>query len=239
MKTEIKLTKNMSVYASDDEKIGAVKHVVVDPSTSKITHLVIEQGFIFTTDKVLPIELISKQVDEALYVDRSSDSLNLREYEQTFYVSQYESDYVDETIEENENKVEVESNPAVIPQSVYYYPPTPNRGLGMHYWGVPGGLATDPVQTVNLKNIPYESVVIEEGENVYSKDGDHVGDVHSVHIDSETNRVTHFVISQGLVFKDYKLIPRFWISEVNDDGIIVGVETDQLKKLPEYDLETA
>ena len=97
----------------------------------------------------------------------------------------------------------------------------------------------DPWHKVVRRNVPDSSLVIEEGAKVYSRDGDHVGDVYSVHIDSETNRITHFVISQGLIFHDYKLIPIFWVSRTGEDEITVAVDTKQLEKLPSYEPEKA
>lgn len=222
----------MSVYASDDEKVGDIIQVVVDPVTQEISHVVIEQGFIFTTDKVMPVDYIVRQDQGAVYLDRSSNGLDLPDYEETYYVSRYNSDVV---VDEED----VAPDATLVPQSVYYYPPIPNSGMGMYYWGLPGRVAGDPVKAVKRVNVPEDSVVIEEGANVYSSDGDHVGDVYSVHMDEESNEITHFIISQGLLFQDYKLVPLFWVSEVSDRGIEMSVDTDQLKQLPKFEPETA
>lgn len=229
MNTELKLTKSMSVYAKDGSKVGDIKHVVVEPTTSEISHIVIEQGFIFTTDKVLPIEYIARQEDEALYLDRSSDALNLIDYEQSYYVDRYDR-------AELEEQLNRKPNAEYVPQPVYYYPPTPNLVGGAYYWGLPGMPTAD---RVDVKNVPEGSLVIEEGANVYSSDGDHVGDVYSVHMDRSTNRITHFIISQGLIFHDYKLIPVFWVSGANEHGITVAVDMEQMKRLPSFEPETA
>jgi len=231
MNTEIQLTKNMSVYANDDSKVGDIKHVVVDPVTSKITHVVIEQGFIFTVDKVLPLDYIARQKDGALYLDRSSTVLDLPNYEDTYYVNPH----TDEIVTEDH----IDTHPVITPRPVYYYPPMLDGGAGLYDWGLPAYLDGDPLRAVTRKNIPEDSVLIEEGANVYSLDGDHVGDVHSVHMDTVNNRITHFIISQGLLFKDYKLIPVFWVNQVDDEGIRVAVGTDQLEKLPAYNPENA
>lgn len=232
MNSEIKLTKNMSVYGTDDSKLGDIKRVVVDPSNSEITHVVIEQGFIFTIDKVLPIEYIDRQQDGDLYVDRPADALDLRDYEETFYVNERNSDVI---VDEED----VHPDASVIPTSVYYYPPLTSRRTGLYYWGMPGRYGGDPVKQVRRVNVPEGSLVIPEGTHVHSKDGEHVGDVHSVHMDEDNNRLTHFIISQGLLFNDYKLIPTFWIEEVNEDGIHLALNTDQLEELPAFEPETA
>lgn len=233
MNTELKLTKHMSVYTTDDSKAGDVKHVVVEPTTSQISHVVIEQGFIFTEDKVLPIEYIDHQdEDGSIHLNRSSDNLDLIDYEDHYYVNRYDREQVADALNQSPDA-------AVVPQSMYYYPPSPNHGVGAYYWGLPGAPLIDPVDEVKVRNVPEGSLVIEEGANVYSRDGDHVGDVHSVHVDAETDRITHFIISQGLIFQDYKLIPVFWVSDADDDGITVAVTTEEMKKLPKFEPETA
>ena len=224
MNTEIQLNKDMSIYADDNSKVGNLRQVVIDPVTSKITHVVVEQGFIFTTDKVLPIDYIARQEGDSLYLDRSSKTLNLPDFEETYYVSQTNPEVV---VEEDD----------FVPDSVYYYPPMLDGGVGMYYWGLPPYLAGDPMKAITRRNIPDDSALIEEGAKVYSLDGDHVGEVYSVHMDGANKRITHFIISQGLLFHDYKLIPVFWVNQVDEDGIRVAVNTAQLEKLPAYNPE--
>ena len=230
MKTEIQLTKDMSIYANDNSKVGNLRQVVVDPVTSKITHIVVEQGFIFTTNKVLPIRYIARQTDNALYLDRSSQVLELPDFEETYYVNPSNPDVI---VEEED----IVPSSTIAPESVYYYPPILDTGAGMYYWGLPPYLDGDPLKGVTRKNIPEDAVLIEEGANVYSLDGDHVGDVYSIHMDHANKRITHFIISQGLLFHDYKLIPVFWVNQVDEDGIRVAVTTAQLEKLPAYNPE--
>jgi len=232
MKTEIQLTKDMSIYADDNSKVGNLRQVVLDPVTSEITHLVIEQGFIFTTNKVLPIDYVVRQNEDVLYLDRSANTLDLPDFEETYYVNPSDPDVI---LEEGD----IIPNSAIAPESVYYYPPILDTGAGMYYWGLPPYLDGDPLKAVTRKNIPEDSILIAEGANVYSLDGDHVGDVYSVHMDHANKHITHFIISAGLLFPDYKLIPVFWVNQVDEDGIRVAVTTKQLERLPEYKLETS
>lgn len=231
MKQEIKLTKDMSVYGTDDKKLGNVKQVVVDPMNAEVTHIVIEQGFIFTVDKVLPIQYIQRQEDGKLYIDRPADALDLRDYEATYYVNEVSGEVVDQD--------SIATETTFIPPTAYYYPPLIANDPGAYAWGMPGTVGNDPLTMVKRINVPEGSLVIPEGTNVYSLDDDHVGDVYSVHMDKQNNHLTHFIISQGLLFKDYKMIPTFWIEEVNQDGIHLAVSTEQLKALPAFEPDKA
>jgi hypothetical protein len=111
----------------------------------------------------------------------------------------------------------------------YLYPPY--RLGGYPAYG-PGYYDFKPVEIE--KNIPEETVALEVGSNVVSSDGDHVGDVGEVLIDPETSRATHFVISQGLLFKERKLIPLRWVKTMVENEVHLGVPTRVLDRLPDY-----
>ena len=49
------------VFSSDDKKVGHIRRVVIDPKTEEVTHLVIEKGFLFVEDRVIPIEEVQAQ----------------------------------------------------------------------------------------------------------------------------------------------------------------------------------
>jgi hypothetical protein len=109
------------------------------------------------------------------------------------------------------------------------------------YWypayGIPGGTPFLPYENYGRRvreNIPDNTVALKEGARVLSADGDHVGNIEKVLTDPESERISHFVIKQGLLFKDRKLIPVIWVKEVLEDDVYLGVGTATLKKLPDY-----
>jgi uncharacterized protein YrrD len=61
-----------------------------------------------------------------------------------------------------------------------------------------------------------------------------VGDVERLIVDTGSNRATHFVIAQGLLFKDRKLIPAHWVDSVNEDKVHLVVSSKLLRGLPAY-----
>src|SRR5690606_12509457 len=46
------------VFTVGGEKAGEIERVVIDPRTKQVTHVVVEKGFLFTENRVLPIEVI-------------------------------------------------------------------------------------------------------------------------------------------------------------------------------------
>jgi uncharacterized protein YrrD len=88
---------------------------------------------------------------------------------------------------------------------------------------------------VTQRNIPEDTVPLKEGADVMSSDGKHIGDVERLLVDPNTNQVTHFVISQGLFFKDRKLVPAHWVRSVNEEQVQLVVASELLEQLPSHE----
>ena len=70
-----------------------------------------------------------------------------------------------------------------------------------------------------------------------SSDGEHIGDVERLFINTNSNRATHFVISQGMFFKERKLVPTNWVRSVTEDEVQLYMSSDLLERLPAYEPE--
>ena len=76
-------------------------------------------------------------------------------------------------------------------------------------------------------------VALAEGAKVLSEDGEHVGNIETL-ITDPNERVTHLVISSGLLMKERKIIPSHWLGSVTEDEVHLSVESRLLERLPEY-----
>jgi uncharacterized protein YrrD len=85
------------------------------------------------------------------------------------------------------------------------------------------------------RNIPADTIPLKEGVDVVSSDGKHVGDVERLFVEPNSTRATHFVISQGLLFKDRKLVPAHWVKSVGEDKVQLTVTSSVLEQLPSYE----
>jgi uncharacterized protein YrrD len=83
-------------------------------------------------------------------------------------------------------------------------------------------------------NIPSGTVPLEEGAKVVSSEGEHVGDVERVYADEEKQRVTHLLISQGLISKSRKLIPSMWVGSVRENEVRLSVAERFVETLPQH-----
>src|SRR4030095_8149634 len=77
----------VDVYSSDNEKIGTLHRVVMDPKTREVTHIVVKEGFLFTEDKVVPMDLVGSVTEDRIALQGSKEHLDeLPQYEETHYV---------------------------------------------------------------------------------------------------------------------------------------------------------
>lgn len=221
---EMQFKQGTHVYTSDDKDVGSIDRVVLDPRTGEVTGIVVRKGFLFTEDRVVPIGLIESATEDRVQLRRGEAALNnLPEYEETYYVPAGEYDY----------RAGKAATPVPSATPVYGYPP-----VGVAWWGYGGYLPVDYMPDYLeyvRKNIPEGTVALKEGARVMSHDGEHVGNVDEIFTDATTKQATHFVISQGLLFKERKLLPTNWIRDAGEDDVMLTVSTQMVNNLPEYE----
>jgi uncharacterized protein YrrD len=206
--------RGAEVFASMGEKIGTLDRIVIDPADKEVTHIIVEKGFLFTEDKVIPIEMVDDVVEKRILLKEKEDEIeDLPDFKESHYIR---LDQVD--------------HPSAEADAIYWYPP-------VHAWWRTGGYVGRPMPQYVVKtekNIPENSVALEEGAKVIAQDGEHVGDIERVFTESQDHRSTHFVVSEGFILKERKLVPTPWIAEVAEDEIHLSVKSGLVDRLPEY-----
>ncbi len=230
-----------TVYSSDGQDVGRIDRVVIKPRTKEVTHLIIRQGFLFTEDKVLPVDLIAHSTENRVTLTTPADALDLANYEETYYLPTRD---LDDVTMGGAPEAVMPASPAAgtyatgtgYAPALYPYPP-----LGVSWWGYRGyagypgnGLTTEVTET----NIPNSTVALKEGAPVYSADDERVGTLERVYTDHSSHRATHLVISQGLIFTNRKLIPTSWVNQVSEDRVDLSLEARELNNLPDYETST-
>ena len=219
LKNKLELREGVGVYTPAGQQVGKINRFVLDPATNEVTHIVVQKGWLLPEDKVVPLEMVSSATDDQVTLSKEAGSFDdLPPFEERHFVRTTEADL----------DAEQSSNFQVAP-AYYWYPP-------QGYMGYPGyGLSFYPWPPVETKrNVPEQSVSLNEGANVISSDGKHVGDVERLFIDPDSNQATQFVITHGLLFKDRKLIPTQWVKSVAENEVRLVVTAHLLETLPEY-----
>ncbi len=216
---QVELQNDADVVSAEGEKIGTVNRVVVNPRTKKIDSLVIRQGFINKVDKVIPMDMIETADKEKVTLKPVASSLDeLPNFEENYFV----------TVDPNTGIQEpAPIDPILYPPRIYPYPPL---GVSPAYY--PGFFETYSVKTD--ENIPQDTIPLKEGARVVSADDKHVGSIERVFVDSETEKVTHFLVSEGVLFKEHKLIPSAWVNTINEEAVRLGVDADVLNRVKPY-----
>lgn len=219
----LELKEGMRVFTPGGEEVGRINRFVLDPATNEVTHVVIQKGWLLPEDKILPFQMVKSTTDDTLVLNeeiRDFDELPL--FEETHFVRATDDSPGDPT-------------PAGDPvyhnaPAYYWYPAYSNVGFPGPAFG---HLASPASET--KRNIPEDTIPLKEGTDILSSDGKHVGDVERLIIDPDSNKVTHFLISQGLLFKDRKLVPMHWVKSVSEDNVNLAVSSQVLERLPSYE----
>ncbi len=203
------------VKSADGQQVGQLNRVVIDPRTESVSHVIVQRGFLFTDERVIPVNLIASADEEN--VDLRLDAEDLEDLPQF--------------VETNFIKVPEEER--VVPdasQAAPFYPVAP-----MPTWR-PGTPIADPGIEPRIeqeeRHIPDDTVVVQKGADVLALNDEKVGDVEEVLTDPESHRITQFVISEGLLLKEEKRVPIEWVSEIHENEIRLAVGPKILEYLP-------
>jgi uncharacterized protein YrrD len=211
---------NAEVVTSEGDKVGQVDRVVIDPGSNKLTHLVVKKGLLFTEDKVVPLELVETATEDRIVLKEGpQDPDDFPDFEETHFIPVKET----ETFE----KRGTEGLSAL----AWYYP-LPGGAWWHTRMGAYPGYPKPPYVRRSELNIPEGTVPLEEGAKVVGKEGEHVGNIERVYVDDEEQRVTHLLISKGLISKSQKLIPSMWVDSVREDEVRLSVGERFVEKLP-------
>ncbi len=230
--------QGVGVRTSDGKAVGQLDRVVVDPRTKEVNYIVVRKGTFFTTDKVVPLTLVARADDDGVTLREDAGELEqLPAFEERYYVPA------------DDSGAAPGSGPSAAgpgfgaalgaAPTLYPYPPVVGgEAAGLSNVNTPGTMGAlsipQPVVERTERAIPDDNVAIPAGARVISADGQHVGSVEQVLTGQHADQVSHFVISQGLLFKDRKLVPVGWVGEIGEDAIYLAVDAAFLAKLPSY-----
>ena len=230
MSATLQFRKGAKVFSADGKQLGRVDRVVIDPRSDAVTHLVIEKGFLFVKDKVLPVQLVETASADRIELLKGAEELgSLPDFVEVQYV-----------LADPPNPGQRNRSAESYPSPMYWYPPAGS------IWGGGGGLGADwrlhsypspPYVAREAKNIPQGAVALAQGASVVGKEGHRIGEVEEILTDAVSEKATHLVVSRGLLSKQRKLVPVTWLGEVREDEIHLAVPSHIVENLDEYEPE--
>jgi uncharacterized protein YrrD len=193
-----------------DGQCGKLHKVILDPHTQRVTDLIVERGFLLTTDRVLPLDLVDQATRESVTLSISSQELS--EY------PEYRG-------------VEFEE-PAPESRAGDY------DWRDVRYWvgGYRMACQQPVVPMVHRqmhKGVLPDRAVIERGTPVWKTDGNEIGKVDHLLVDPESGEVSHLVMRKGLL-PYYPILPIDKVKSVTDKAVSVSLADGEIELLPRY-----
>jgi sporulation protein YlmC with PRC-barrel domain len=204
----MEFTEGVRVFTPDGRHLGNVDHVVVDPGTRAVTHIVVRCGHLLGEDKVIALSQLSEAAEDRIVV--TADPGNLPRFEEKHYVR------LDEA---TRRRWRVPHNLPIIYGG----------------WVAAGGLAflEDVAEQIH-RNLPEEELAVEAGAGVYDASGRRCGRVRELITDADTGRITQVVVAVGRFRSRAKAIPATWIHNYGEDRITLAVGRQTLQSVPDH-----
>jgi uncharacterized protein YrrD len=229
LEDEMQFKKGMNLISSDGKKIAQLERVVINPQDGAVSHLVVQKGFLMMQEKVLPVDMVQTTSANDIFLRINKEQLEqLPGFIDTEYVSLDEEDIV-------RHGYESEGDPLPL----YWYPMTATAPLtwGGGYMGTVPGTTEFPYKITQEQNIPEGTIALKEGAKVVANDGKTVGNIARIVVGNEDERMTHLIISKGLLNQEKKLIPAHWINNVKEDKVELSVSSNLVDNLRNYEGE--
>ena len=200
----------------DDQELGELSRVVIDPVAPAVTHLVVEPRHHPEDARLVPIDL----------AEQDADTIRLRCHKVGF--------------ESMEPAQTTEFLPAAVDELGY----SAEQSLWMPYFplgpiGSTGGLyaATAPNEprTVSYERVPSGEVQVRRGQPVHATDGE-IGRVQGLVVDPQDHQVTHVLLEEGHLWgKKQVALPIRDVTDVHQ-GVHLDLSKDEVRDLPPVDL---
>ena len=213
----MRLELGKRVRCSDDEVVGELADVIIDPVKKRVTHLVVKPHNHGPAES----HLVSIELAEASADGRE---ISLRCTAEEVRALPNIEDFAYLRLGEN-----VVSDPN--------WDVGVTNVLAMPYFestGVVDYAAFEENVGVTYDRVPKGEVEIRRTSTVITGDGHYVGDVDGFLVD-EDDQITHFVLERGHLWGRREVtVPIGAVTKVESDTVTVGLSTDEIGALPAH-----
>jgi sporulation protein YlmC with PRC-barrel domain len=202
-----------------DGTFGELTDIVIDPSTRRVTHLVVQPHDQQDLARLVPIDraragdgsdgiVLEATVAEITALEPLTKSAYLR-------LGEF-------PVEDPDWEVGIEEMFALP-----YYGSFAPGGLGAGM----GPTDYDPHVTISYHRIPKDQVEIRRESAVTSSDGDHLGHVDGFVVDDQ-EQIAHLVLEHGHLWGKREIaVPIGAVARIENDEVILSLSTDQVGAL--------
>jgi len=216
------LRPGADVTSADNEEVGKLHAVIMNPKDNRVTHIVVNTGPHFPEPGFGAPNLITVPVDQM--ADAQEEKVILKCTKRRF---------------------------SKMPQYVErrYTPPPPSRSerapreRSTHLlWDVGVALAAAlaasgsiGIPTESFRKAKFERQILDDAPVWRLEPFSHIGDVERVLVNEETDEIVALVIRRGVLFHHDVVLPIDYVTEVLDGFINVRISDEELRQLAAYD----
>jgi uncharacterized protein YrrD len=212
------------VRSQDGHDIGTIKYLILEPSSTTVKTVVLERGWLLPDDIEVPLEGIQETEDQGIRLAYTAAQVeDLPRFDESRYT--------------------------LIPLEPTQ--PFLNYPFGGMLWPhdgafpliVPSALSPLPSvadteadtqkseEATEREKLPTQreqsSAVISAGNDVLSREGEKLGEVHSVAFDSKTGQPTSLVVRHGKLFFEDRELPADSIASIHDGTVHLNLSKER------------
>jgi sporulation protein YlmC with PRC-barrel domain len=195
--------------------------VVIDPTTRRVTHLVVQPHDRHDLARLVPVSLAEPAHEQShATLDLACSSAELEELERVQRAAYLRLGQF--PVEDPDYEVGIEETYA-LPYYGSFAPGGIDAGLGP--------VAYDENAPVVWDRIPKGEVELRRGSAVSASDGRHLGHIEGFLVDDE-QQISHFVLEHGHLWgKREIVIPIGAAERIESDGVMLSMTKDEVEKL--------
>ena len=231
---EVLLERGLPVVTPDEQTVGTVDHLVVDPTTLLVTHFVVRRGWLWTRKlHIVPLERVASVSEAGVRLNMTVEELD--------QAPLYHAHATDEQIA------------LALQRALETDPRTRLTGLRVEVRdGVVRfiGTMTDTVREAareiasNIRGVVGfdEDLAVpifpplQIGAPVHARDGSY-GTIRKIVVDPHARRVTHIVLRKGELLDKDRVLPIERIERIDLDGLYLNGTAEELNQYPAYEEE--
>lgn len=194
------------VRSIDDQEVGRIAWLILDPDSGRVKMTVIQKGLLLAHEIEIPLDAFAPDPNGGVRLSYTAEEVTqLPRFDQSRYTS-----------------------PA--PDRVASWGwPEPAAGLLVPDYTLPGPTLTDEDRGGRSEE-DLDNAIIREGNEVFSSDGEKVGDIHRITFDADTGRTLAFAVRSGFLFTHEVELPGETIASVDDEAVYLNLTKDQVRQ---------
>lgn len=229
---EVLVRRGLPVQASDHRSVGVVDHLVIDPASKHVTHLVVRHGWLWSPEAhLVPLEQVSELNEYGVRLKLPAEAFEqLPRYAPPATDAQIAAG-LQRALETDARTREAGLRADVCDGIVRLSGAPTNAGIMQAARAIARRIRGVIGFADEVAELPAPPLRI--GAPVYARDG-RFGTLAKVVVDPHARRVTHLVVRQGWLLTEDRVIPIERLTRAEPDGVYLDSASTELEGYPRY-----